>query len=52
VLTASVQGYQGVTPYILYGNSVVIGLAMLMLAASWLLGRKNRRNSHDPRKNR
>ncbi|HEX2530996.1 MAG TPA: apolipoprotein N-acyltransferase [Burkholderiaceae bacterium] len=52
VLTASVQGYQGVTPYILYGNSVVIGLAMLMLAASWLLGRKNRRNSHDPGKNR
>jgi apolipoprotein N-acyltransferase len=40
VLTASVQGYQGVTPYILYGNALIIALAFTMLAAAWLVARK------------
>ena len=42
VLTASVQGYKGVTPYILYGNTVIVGLSMLLLGTAWFLNRKNR----------
>jgi apolipoprotein N-acyltransferase len=49
VLTASVQGYKGLTPYSFYGNKPVVALALLMLAAAWLL---SRRKSHDPVKNR
>jgi apolipoprotein N-acyltransferase len=52
VLTASVQGYKGLTPYSLYGNKLVVALALLMLAAAWFLGRNKRGKSHKPVKNR
>lgn len=42
VLTASVQGYKGVTPYILYGNTIIVALTMLLLGTAWFLARKNR----------
>jgi apolipoprotein N-acyltransferase len=48
-LTATVQGYKGLTPYALAGNKLVVGLACLALAVAWLLGR---RKSHSPLKNR
>ncbi|WP_245200294.1 apolipoprotein N-acyltransferase [Herbaspirillum sp. LeCh32-8] len=35
VLTAKVQGYGGQTPYILLGNKLVVGLAVLMLLLAW-----------------
>ncbi|KAF1039762.1 MAG: Apolipoprotein N-acyltransferase [Herbaspirillum frisingense] len=34
-LAATVQGYAGQTPYILLGNKLVIGLAILMLLLAW-----------------
>ena len=51
-LAASVQGYRGITPYILVGNTAIVLLAGLLLVMAWLLTRKNRRKSHDPKKNR
>ena len=44
-LAAQVQGYQGVTPYILYGNAIVVSAALLMLLLAWLLARRARRKS-------
>jgi apolipoprotein N-acyltransferase len=35
VLTAMVQGYAGSTPYVRWGNALVLGLLALMLAAAW-----------------
>lgn len=35
VLSAKVQGYAGQTPYILLGNKLVVGLAVLMLLLAW-----------------
>lgn len=35
VLSAKVQGYAGQTPYILLGNKLVVGLALLMLLLAW-----------------
>ncbi len=52
VLRASVQGYTGLTPYILLGNRAIVLLAALMLAIAWHLGRKNRRNPPAAGKNR
>jgi apolipoprotein N-acyltransferase len=52
VLTASVQGHTGVTPYILYGNTIIIALTILLLGAAWFLRGKNRSNSHSTGKNR
>ncbi|WP_025918018.1 apolipoprotein N-acyltransferase [Herminiimonas sp. CN] len=43
-LAASVQGMQGMTPYILAGNGALLLLAALALAAGWLAGRKNHSN--------
>jgi apolipoprotein N-acyltransferase len=40
-LAASVQGYGGMTPYILFGNRLVVGLTLLMIAVAWLLSRRN-----------
>jgi apolipoprotein N-acyltransferase len=40
-LEARVQGYGGMTPYIMFGNSLVVTLALLMLAAAWWLVRRN-----------
>ncbi|MCA1325184.1 apolipoprotein N-acyltransferase [Herbaspirillum sp. alder98] len=35
VLSASVPGYSGQTPYILLGNALVVGLSLLMLLVAW-----------------
>lgn len=43
-LSATVQGMQGMTPYILAGNAGMLLLAALTLVAGWLVSRKNRRN--------
>lgn len=40
VLTAKVQGYQGMTPYILLGNWGVIGLMVLSVLLGFVLRRK------------
>ncbi|MFZ6770970.1 apolipoprotein N-acyltransferase [Undibacterium sp. Di26W] len=40
VLTAKVQGYQGMTPYILLGNWGVIGLMVLSVLLGFMLRRK------------
>ncbi|MGZ5790455.1 MAG: apolipoprotein N-acyltransferase, partial [Burkholderiaceae bacterium] len=39
-LTALVQGYGGTTPYILFGNVLVVALTLLMLGVAWLHSRK------------
>ncbi|MDP3842377.1 MAG: apolipoprotein N-acyltransferase [Oxalobacteraceae bacterium] len=44
-LAATVQGMQGMTPYILAGNAAILLLAALALLAGWLASRKNRSNS-------
>lgn len=51
-LSAKVQGYQGYTPYILYGNKPAIGLALLMLIAGYLATRRRPGKSHGDGKNR
>jgi len=43
VLSATVQGYSGRTPYILFGNALPLGLALLSLGAAWLAYRRKRR---------
>jgi len=35
VLTGEVQGYSGSTPYVRWGNAMVLSLLALMLAAAW-----------------
>lgn len=40
-LATTVQGYSGWTPYILFGNKLVLGLSLLMLGGAWLGRRKN-----------
>ena len=42
-LAASVQGMGGMTPYILYGNKLMLALTALSLLAAWLLGRRARK---------
>jgi len=42
VLAARVQGMQGTTPYIRFGNMLFLALGALALAAAWRLGRKYR----------
>ena len=49
VLSASVQGYRGLTPYCRYGNTPLVALMILLLAGAWLAGR---RNPHGAGKNR
>lgn len=46
VLSASVQGYNGITPYILLGNRLIVLLLALALTLSWLLGRKKPAGTH------
>jgi apolipoprotein N-acyltransferase len=38
VLSATVQGTTGMTPYIRCGNYLFLGLGALMLAGAWLSG--------------
>ncbi|WP_442947221.1 apolipoprotein N-acyltransferase [Noviherbaspirillum sp.] len=51
-LSATVQGYQGYTPYVLYGNKPAIALALLMLAAGYLVSRRQPGKSHEGDKTR
>lgn len=39
-LEAKVQGTSGLTPYVMLGNALPVGLALLLLALSWLPRRK------------
>ena len=43
-LSASVQGYKGATPYVLYGNTSIVALALFMLLVAWFTARRQRRN--------
>jgi apolipoprotein N-acyltransferase len=43
VLTASVQGMSGTTPYIALQNKLMLALAALSLAGAWLWARKTKR---------
>lgn len=52
VLEATVQGYKGLTPYSLFGNALVIGLAFLLLFAIWIASRIKRNNPHKAPKTR
>lgn len=52
VLEATVQGYKGLTPYSLFGNALVIGLAFLLLFAIWIASRVKRNNPHKASKTR
>jgi len=45
-LSARVQGYEGLTPYSLYGNALVVGAAFLMLLVARIMGRSERNNPH------
>jgi len=40
MLNGEAQGYMGSTPYVRWGNALVIGLIGLMLAAAWLLQKR------------
>lgn len=40
VLTTSVQGYSGLTPYVLFGNLLITLIASIMLIIGWTLARK------------
>ena len=41
VLTASAQGYSGITPYVFLGNAFIVLLAFALLIAAWYLTRRN-----------
>ncbi len=49
VLSATVQGYAGLTPYCLYGNALVVGLCLILLLAARI---SRHDNPHNPFKNR
>ncbi|HCY63650.1 MAG TPA: apolipoprotein N-acyltransferase [Oxalobacteraceae bacterium] len=51
-LEATVQGYAGVTPYIVLGNGLVVALALLALAIARFLSWKKARNQPEMGKNR
>lgn len=41
VLTASAQGYSGITPYVFVGNAFIVLLAFALLIAAWRIARRN-----------
>jgi apolipoprotein N-acyltransferase len=43
VLSARVQGMEGMTPYIRFGNYLFLALVALALAAAWFSGRTYRK---------
>lgn len=45
-LSASVQGYKGLTPYSRFGNAIIVIWAILILGAAWLLSRGKDGKSH------
>ncbi len=45
ILAGSVQGMQGVTPYILLGNSSMLSLCGLLLALAWIVSRRAQRSA-------
>ena len=46
VLDTTVQGQQGLTPYVRFGNGLILGLSVLVLVAAWLR-RKKKNHSAD-----
>jgi apolipoprotein N-acyltransferase len=48
VLSARVQGMEGMTPYIRFGNYLFLALGALALATAWMLGRKYRTSTAAP----
>lgn len=40
VLDTTIQGQQGLTPYVRFGNSLILGLSVLVLIAAWLRRRR------------
>lgn len=42
-LSANVQGYTGATPYILFGNAIMLGAALILLGFARFLSRRYRR---------
>jgi apolipoprotein N-acyltransferase len=51
-LSASVQGYHGLTPYTCYGNTPLVVLLVGLLAGACLAGVSTRNNPHGAGKNR
>lgn len=47
VLDTTVQGQQGLTPYVRIGNSLILGLSVLILAAAWLRRNNKQRPAHN-----
>jgi apolipoprotein N-acyltransferase len=45
VLAARVQGMEGLTPYIRFGNLLFLALSALALGAAWISGRKYRKTA-------
>lgn len=52
VLSVNVQGYQGLTPYGLYGNTLTVSLCIALLLTAWAISRVRRNNAHNAHKNR
>jgi apolipoprotein N-acyltransferase len=46
VLTGTVQGMAGTTPYIRFGNALFLGLSALALLGAWLSGRRYQKKSN------
>jgi apolipoprotein N-acyltransferase len=49
VLSATVQGTTGMTPYIRFGNYLFLGLGLLGLAGAWLSGRMRKHAQASPK---
>ena len=47
VLDTTVQGQQGLTPYVRFGNSLILGLSVLILAAAWLRRKRSTSPAHN-----
>ena len=48
VLDTTVQGQQGLTPYVRFGNSLILGLSVLLLVAAWLRHKSKHHTAHSP----